>query len=147
MPNFQTLFPSRLVKSLNPTGVLAVYIKSAKDLKLEDSFVKKMFGYDKPDTYVKTQLGMAKFQTEPVMNDANPTFKAKGTGSSANWFELPLDTLEASLFGPVHFGPFLFLATFFASLPYTRHFLHFSSFVASLWLHPRLKEHSSPYNK
>ena len=103
------LFPSRLVKSLSPTGVLAVYIKSAKDLKLEDSFVKKMFGYDKPDTYVRTQLGMAKFQTEPVMNDASPTFKAKGTGFPANWFELPLDTLEASLF-----GPFFFLATFFA---------------------------------
>ena len=105
MPDFQMLFPSRLVKSLSPTGVLAVYIKSAKDLKLEDSFVKKMFGYDKPDTYVRTQLGMAKFQTEPVMNDANPTFKAKGTGFPANWFELPLDTLEASLFGPFFFWP------------------------------------------
>ena len=98
------LFHSRLVKSLNPTGVLAVYIKSAKDLKREDSFFKKMFGYDKPDTYVKTQLGMAKFQTEPVMNDASPTFKAKGTGLPANWFELPLDTLEARLFGPVQYS-------------------------------------------
>ena len=99
------LFHSRLVKSFNPTGVLAVHIKSAKDLMLEDNFVKRMFGYDKPDTYVKTQLGVAKFKTEPVMNDVSPIFKG-------NWFELPLDTLEARLFD------------LFQTLFRVRHWLH-----------------------
>jgi len=77
----------RVIKSMNPTGVLAVNIQRAKNLLNEEGFFKSLFSVASPDTFVKSQLGNAKFETKPILHNQHPVY---GT----DWIELPLDTLE-----------------------------------------------------
>jgi len=77
----------RLIKSMNPTGVLAVNIMRARNLLMEEGFFKKLFNVASPDTYVRSQLGNAKFETQPILHNQHPVY-------GGEWIELPLDTLE-----------------------------------------------------